>query len=340
MKYRVAINGYGRIGQSLLRSALGRDDLNFDIVAINELADVDTIAYLTQYDSTHGRFPESVNVLNSALIGIKDKQITVSSDKDIEDLNWGDLDVDIVFDCTGVSGNRAHIAKHIQSGAKRAIVSQPGDGSFDQTIVYGINHQKLSYSDKVISAASCTSNAVVPVLSALSDRLEISSGSLTTIHSAMNDQPVIDAYHHSNLRLTRSAMHNIVPVETGLAKGVERLLPELTGKLSATAIRVPTINVSAMEVGLYIAQPVSVEEINSILKDYADSDKYSIFKYTEQPLASCDFIQDIHSCIVDGSQTRVSGEHFVKILIWFDNEWAFANRMLDIASYWLSVSSD
>lgn len=338
MTFRVAINGYGRIGQSVLRSAYQRDDLSFDIVAINELAEIETIAYLTQYDTTHGRFKYPVVVKTPSSLGIADKSIQVSSCEDLDQLDWKTKAIDLVFDCTGKFSAFSDLTKHVNAGADRVLLSQPGDGSLDKTIIYGQNHRSLVVGDSVVSAASCTSNAVVPVLHCINERFGINSGSLMTIHSAMNDQPVIDAYHHSDLRRTRSAMHNIVPVDTELVKGIERIMPSLGGKLSATAMRVPTINVSAMEVCVYSQAPTTVDDVNRALQQLELDDTYQTVRYTETPLASCDFIQDSHSCIVDGSQTRVSGENFIKVLIWFDNEWAFANRMLDIANYWFSLS--
>jgi glyceraldehyde 3-phosphate dehydrogenase/D-erythrose 4-phosphate dehydrogenase len=341
MTCRVAINGYGRIGQSVLRAVYEQQHLrrNLDnplkIVAINELSDVDTIAYLTRYDTTHGRFPYDVLVHSPTTLKIQDDLIQVTRCNRVEDLPWESEGVDLVLECTGAFNHRVDADKHLRAGAKRVLLSQPGDDYVDKTIVYGLNHSSLSGDDKVVSNASCTTNAVIPILNILHKAFDIRLGSLTTIHSAMNDQPTIDAYHHHDLRRTRSAMHNIVPVDTQLARGVERILPELTGRLTATAMRVPTINVSAIELNLYVENSTDVEEINALLESAARNDKYGVLAFTKEPLASCDFIHDPHSSIIDGSQTQVSGSHLIKVLTWFDNEWAYANRMLDVSRFWL-----
>lgn len=343
MTYRIAINGYGRIGQAVLRASYGRsfsssleEQASIQIVAINELADIDTVAYLTRYDSTFGRFPSSLHVADKHRLIVGDDVIQVSQQSDIESLSWSDLEIDLVMECTGRFGDYSSVSKHLDSGAKKVLLSQPGDEAFNKTIVYGSNHTDLSAADYVASCASCTSNAVVPVLHVIHEHLNIIAGSLTTIHSAMNDQPTIDAYHHQDLRRTRSSMNNVVPVNTGLAKGVERLMPQLAGKLTATAMRVPTINVSAIELSLYVEKTIDGEGVNSLLCRAASSDNFGVLHYTEEPLASSDFIGDPHSSIVDGSQTCVSGGRLIKVLIWFDNEWAYASRMLDVARYWLS----
>lgn len=343
MTYRIAVNGYGRIGQAVLRASHERasvrqpnEEALIEIVAINELADIDTIAYLTRYDSTFGRFPAHVNVIDKVHLEVGGHNIAVTHYDEIRNLPWEEIGVDLVMECTGQFGSYHSVLEHLHSGAGKVLLSQPGDEAFDKTIVYGINHITLGSADKIASCASCTSNAVVPILAVLDKHLGIVAGSLTTIHSAMNDQPTIDAYHHQDLRRTRSSMNNVVPVDTGLAKGVERLLPGMKGKLTATAMRVPTINVSAIELVLSVEQVCDASAVNALLEQAAESDAFGIMHYTEEPLASSDFVGDSHSSIVDGSQTRVSGKRLVKILVWFDNEWAYANRMLDVASYWLS----
>lgn len=336
MKWRIAINGYGRIGQSILR-ALYQSPLRngLEIVAINELADIETIAYLTKYDSTHGRFPLPVAVESDNVLMVDGDRISVSNHENIADLPWAEHAIDVVFECTGEFSEREDGQGHIDAGAKRVIFSQPAEANVDQTIVFGVNEGLLSDKDVIISNASCTTNAVVPVLKVLNDTFGISCGSMTTIHSAMNDQPIIDAYHHKDLRRTRSAMCNMVPVETELAKGVERILPELGGVLTAVAMRIPTVNVSAIDLTVQVKTSVSAEQVNAVL---AQASEYSeIMAYTEAPLASSDFIQDPASCTIDGSQTRVSGTALIKVLIWFDNEWGFANRMLDVANHWQRV---
>ena len=340
MTLRVAINGYGRIGQSVLRAFYERkrsedESCSFKIVAINELSDIETIAYLTRYDTTHGRFPLQVSVNKNNSLTIDGDQILITRHETIEDLPWKALDIDLVLECTGAFSTRELASGHLDSGAKRVLLSQPGDESVDRTIVYGINHDEISVSDRVISNASCTTNAIIPVINILNQAYDIQLGSLTTIHSAMNDQPTIDAYHHHDLRRTRSAMQNVVPVDTELARGIERFLPEMKNKLMATALRVPIINVSAIEMNVMVKQITDAQAVNLLLSEKARQDTFNMLSYTDQPLASSDFIHEIHSSVIDGSQTRVIGGQMIKILTWFDNEWAYANRMLDVARYWL-----
>lgn len=341
MTYRVAINGYGRIGQSVLRAyyesrVLSDMTYPFKIVAINELSDIETIAYLTRYDTTHGRFPLNVEVHGTNTLLIDDDEILVTRHDEISSLPWSDLNIDLVLECTGFFSSRVLAEKHITSGAQRVLLSQPGDDNVDQTIVFGFNHQQIQGSETVISNASCTTNAILPLISILNDEFEIQLGSLTTIHSAMNDQPTIDAYHHHDLRRTRSAMQNVVPVETELAKGIERFLPKMKDKLTATALRVPIINVSAIELNVVVSKETTSDSVNALLKQKAKLDNFKMLSYTDQPLASSDFIHELHSSVVDGSQTRVVGGKLIKLLTWFDNEWAYANRMLDVAAYWLN----
>jgi D-erythrose 4-phosphate dehydrogenase len=342
MKYRIAINGYGRIGQSLLRAVYERraakegSDESIEIVAINELSDIDTIAYLTRYDTTHGRFPLPVSVESDREINISSDTISVSRCTDAAELPWLEQGIDLVMECTGAYNTYEDLFRHVEAGAAKVLVSQPGASDFDRTVVYGVNHDSVISSDQIVSSASCTSNAAVPLLDALHRHFDIQAGTLTTIHSAMNDQPTIDAYHHHDLRRTRSSMNNVVPVDTGLAKGVERILPALKGKLTATAMRVPTVNVSAIELCVYVACNTDIAQVNKVLREQADNDQYGVLHYTEEPLASSDFIHQAYSSVVDGSQTRVSGGKLIKILTWFDNEWGYANRMLDLANHWLS----
>jgi len=301
-------------------------------VAINELSDIDTIAYLTRYDSTHGRLNRPVAVEGGELC-VDGDRIAVLNHADPAGLPWGDLGVDLVMECTGAFSDRATAEKHLQAGAERVLFSQPAEADVDRTIVYGVNEHTLTGSDRIVSSASCTTNCVVPVIQVLHRQFGIRNGTTTTIHAAMNDQPVIDAYHHQDLRRTRSALHNIVPVETGLARGIERLLPELAGRFTSVALRVPTINVSAIDLVVNLDRAVDLATVNRVLQQAADG--RGIIGYTDEPLASSDFNHDAHSVIVDGSHTRVSGDRTVKVLCWFDNEWGFANRMLDVAAHWL-----
>lgn len=334
---RVAINGYGRIGRSVLRAlqeSPHRDRLQ--IVAINELADAGTVLHLTRYDSTHGRFPGEL-VGNKASLTVAGQDITLLRHEAIDQLPWGDLGVDLVLECTGAFTDRATAELHLAQGAGRVLFSQPAESDVDATIVYGINQDTLQAGHTVVSAGSCTTNGIVPVIRALADTVGIESGTITTIHSAMNDQPVLDAYHHTDLRKTRAASHSIIPIDTGLARGVERVMPEMRGKFSAQALRVPTLNVSAMDLTVQTLEGTSEATINRVLHDAAQSRFSGVLGYTEEPLASCDFNHDLRSSIVDASQTRVSGKRLVKVLTWFDNEWAYANRMLDVANHWTTL---
>jgi glyceraldehyde-3-phosphate dehydrogenase type I len=252
----------------------------------------------------------------------------------IGDLPWSDLGIDIVLECSGAFSDRATAEQHLRQGAGRVLFSQPGEADVDATVVYGINHQTLRAEHRIVSAASCTTNAIVPVIRVLHQAVGIDSGTITTIHSAMNDQPVLDAYHHTDLRKTRAASQSIIPVDTGLARGVERVLPEMAGRFTAQALRVPTLNVSALDLTVLTCSDTDMGAINRALHDAAQSGCKGVLGYTEEPLASCDFNHDARSSIVDASQTRVSGRRLVKVLTWFDNEWAYANRMLDVAGYW------
>jgi D-erythrose 4-phosphate dehydrogenase len=334
---RVAINGYGRIGRCVLRALYeSAHQARIKIVAINELADARTVMHLTKYDSTHGRFPGEVGG-NDQYLTIAGDDITLLRQPDISQLPWAALDVDMVLECTGSFTDRATAQQHIASGARYVLFSQPAQPDVDATVVYGVNHESLSGSDRIVSNASCTTNGIVPVIRALHDHIGIESGTITTIHSAMNDQPVADAYHHTDLRKTRAASQSIIPVDTELARGIERILPDLEGKFTAQALRVPTLNVSAMDLTVQVARDVTVAQVNAILATAAARDFCSVLGYTEEPLASCDFNHDPRSSIVDASQTRVSGKRLVKVLTWFDNEWGYANRMLDVAGYWSSL---
>ena len=332
----VAINGYGRIGRSVLRALYESDARSaIQVVAINELADCKTICHLTRYDSTHGRFPGTVDISDDQL-SINGDPIAILHSEHIHQLPWGELDIDVVLECSGAFSDRATAQQHIDAGAKRVLFSQPAESDVDATIVYGINHQLLNGSETIVSTASCTTNCVVPVIKVLNDRFGVEGGVITTIHSAMNDQPVIDAYHHTDLRKTRAAMQSIIPVDTGLALGIDRLLPELTGRFQAQAMRVPTINVSAIDLSVMLNTEIDTAAVNAALAEAARIDLGGVLGYTEEPLASCDFNHDSRSGIVDASQTRVSQQKLVKVLIWFDNEWGYANRMLDTLLYWCS----
>lgn len=331
---RLAINGYGRIGRSVVRALYESDHhQHMQVVAINEPADLATIAHLTKYDSTHGRFPGSVSLIDDG-IQVNGDRIVVSHVENIAELDWLAPAVDVVLECSGLYQQSQQLEQHIKRGAKKVLLSQPGAMPI-RPIVWGINQCSLSSGESIISAASCTSNCITPVINVLHNAFSVQHGVITTIHSAMNDQPVIDAYHHTDLRKTRAAGQSIIPVDTCLDAGIGRVIPALEGRFSARALRVPTLNVSAMELSVTLAQPVTVESINRVLRNAAESDLMGVLGYTEEPLASCDFNHDPHSGIVDAGQTRVSS-NLVNVLVWFDNEWAYANRMLDVVQAWLS----
>ena len=335
MAFRLAINGYGRIGQCVLRALYEngyRSEL--EIVAINELSDLDTLAYLTRYDTTHGRFPAKVSHEDRHLIVAGDR-IRVFHEKDPRNVDWRSMNIDLLLECSGSFNERDIAELHLESGARKLLFSQPAQSDVDATIVYGINEETLHSDHQIVSSASCTTNCIVPVIKTLNDALGIEYGSITTIHSAMNDQPVIDAYHKSDLRLTRSALHSIIPVDTGLSKGIDRLLPGLEGKFKANSVRVPTINVSCMDLCVHIKQETTEEEVNRILEQATHGRLEGIFGFSNEPHASVDFNHDARSCVVDGTQTKVTSGKLIKLLCWFDNEWGFSNRMLDVASYWL-----
>jgi len=333
MTVRVAINGFGRIGRCALRSLYeSQSQQELHVVVINELADCKTIAHLFKYDTTHGRFPAEVKASNDVL-SIGEQRIRLLHQADIQQLPWAELGIDIVLECTGVITDRANAEQHLYQGAKKVLLSHPGlsQEDVDATVVYGYNHQQLKGSEKIISNASCSTNCIIPVIVALDDAFGVSEGVITTIHSAMNDQPVIDAYHHTDLRKTRSALQSIIPIDTGLAQGIDRLLPALSGRFEAQAMRVPTINVSAIDMSLTVNQGVDAAQINTCLKIAAAEKFNDVLGYSDEMLASCDFNHDPRSGIVDAGQTRVAGKRLVKVLIWFDNEWGFSNRMIDVA---------
>ncbi|MFU2486856.1 type I glyceraldehyde-3-phosphate dehydrogenase [Thauera sp. WH-1] len=336
--FRIAINGYGRIGRCYLR-ALHEAGLSeqFRVVAINEPADLASIAYLTRFDSTHGRFPGTVDSTEDTLL-VEGRSILVTHAHRPETVDWGALELDLVVECSGQYGSRAELQRFLDAGCPRLLLSHPGNGAedVDATIVYGINHHELRGSEGLVSNASCTTNAVVPVLDLLQREIGIEQVLLTTLHSAMNDQPLIDGYHHTDLRRTRSAMQSIIPVSTGLARGVERLLPVLAGRVQAKAIRVPTHNVSAIDMVLTLARDVTAGDINHLLRSAARGCYARLIAYSDEAHASIDFNHDPHSAIVDGGQTRAIGPRMVNLMIWFDNEWGFASRMADVTRHWLT----
>jgi len=338
MKIRAAINGYGRIGRCILRALHEKSYCRkIQVVAINERAPLESIVHLTKYDTTHGRFPKPITYDTDSIV-VDGNPIRILSKKNIEELPWADLDVDVVMECTGCYTRRKDAEKHLRAGAKKVILSHPAEGDVDATIVYGINDDLLKSGDQIISNASCTTNSVIPVLKIIDDNLAIENGLITTIHSMMNDQPVIDAYHHEDLRRTRCAAQSVIPVKTELSKGIGRILPRLKGRFETIALRVPVVNVSAMDISVWVRQETDVQTVNTMLREKAENGYSAIMGYTEEPLASCDFNHDDRSSIIDGSQTRVAEKRAVKLLAWFDNEWAYANRMLDTTLALMQVS--
>jgi glyceraldehyde 3-phosphate dehydrogenase len=325
---RVAINGYGRIGRSILRALYesGKRD-RIQIVAINELARPEAMLHLTQYDTTHGRF-QSPTSLDDNVMTVGDDHITLLHEADAAKLPWAEMGIDIVYEATGTLIDRQACEAHLKAGAKQVLISHPSSSDVDATIVYGVNHQDLRSDHTVVSNASCTTNCLVPIIQVLDRAFSVKSGAITTIHSAMNDQQVIDAYH-DDLRRTRAAGQSIIPVDTKLARGIERILPEMKDKFEAISVRVPTINVTAIDLSVTLDKRVDIDTVNRVLSQAANGSYQGVVGYTNAPLVSCDFNHDPRSSIVDGTQTRVSAGHLVKLLLWCDNEWGFANRMLD-----------
>ncbi len=328
MTLRIAINGFGRIGRNVVRALYesGRR-AEIAVVAINELADDAGIAHLLKYDTSHGRFSQRVHHEGGQLF-VGHDAIRLLHEPTIEALPWRELAVDVVLDCTGVYGSRDDGEAHLQAGAKKVLFSHPGGNDLDATVVFGVNEDDLRPDDRLVSNASCTTNCIIPVIKLLDDAFGIESGTVTTIHSAMHDQQVIDAYH-PDLRRTRAASQSIIPVDTKLAAGITRFFPKFNDKFEAIAVRVPTINVTAIDLSVTVNSPVNAYQVNHLLQKASQEAFHGIVDYTELPLVSTDFNHDPHSAIVDGTQTRVSGAHLIKTLVWCDNEWGFANRMLD-----------
>jgi len=333
---RIAINGFGRIGRNIVRALYetGRN-ADFQIVAINELAEPQGIAHLLKYDTSHGRFAFAVELQQDKLIVAGD-EIQLLHQEQINNLPWKQMDIDLVLECTGVHNDRAAGQAHLDQGAKKVLFSQPCGPDVDATVIFGINDHELKVDDLIVSNGSCTTNCIVPVIQTLDNAFSVLSGTITTIHSSMHDQQVIDAYH-PDLRRTRAASQSIIPVDTKLAIGIERILPKFAGKFEAIAVRVPTINVTAMDLSVTLEKQVCIADVNQAIKQARTGRLAGILGYTEEPLVSVDFNHDPHSCIVDGNQTRVSHKQLVKMLVWCDNEWGFANRMIDTAQAMFSA---
>jgi len=333
---RLAINGYGRIGRCVLRALHeAPDKWDLQVVAINEpAADVATMAYLSQFDSTHGVFPGAVEAEEGEL-RVNGQRIQVFHASRPEEIDWASLGIDLLLECSGHFSSRQQLQRFLDAGCERVLVSNPGKSAqdVDCTVVFGINDEGLTGHERLVSNASCTTNAIVPVLAELDRAFGVDGAFLTTLHSVMNDQPMIDGYHHADLRRTRSAMQSIIPVATGLAQGVERLLPGMAGKVQAKAIRVPILNVSAIDMMVRLRSDVSRDQINALMRDAARRHP-GLISCSDHPHASVDFNHDPHSAIIDASQTRCGGDGFANLFVWFDNEWGFANRMLDVACMW------
>jgi glyceraldehyde 3-phosphate dehydrogenase len=329
MTIRVAINGYGRIGRNVLRAHYeGGKKHDIQIVAINDLGNPETNAHLTQYDTAHGKFPGTVSVDGDSMV-VNGDRIRVLANRNPAELPWKDLGVDVVLECTGFFTSKEKAGAHLAGGAKKVIISAPGGKDVDATVVYGVNHGVLKASDTVISNASCTTNCLAPVAKVLHEALGIASGLMTTIHAYTNDQVLTDVYHE-DLRRARSATMSMIPTKTGAAAAVGLVLPDLNGKLDGFAMRVPTINVSVVDLSFVSKRATSVDEVNALLKAAAAGPLKGVLGYNTAPLVSIDFNHDPHSSIFDATQTRVSPDgHLVKILSWYDNEWGFSNRMLD-----------
>lgn len=330
MTTRVAINGYGRIGRNILRAHYEHGKQHdLEIVAINATGALETNAHLTRYDTVHGRFPGTVELDGDHLV-VNGDRIPMFSTRDPAELPWADLNVDVVLECTGAFTTKERASIHLQSGAKKVLISAPGGKDVDATIVYGVNHDILKASDTVVSNASCTTNCLAPLLKPLHDHIGVVNGLMTTIHAYTNDQVLTDV-HHKDLRRARSATQSMIPTKTGAASAVGLVMPDLNGKLDGYAIRVPTINVSLVDLSFVPKRDTSAEEVNDILRQASESGPLKgILGYNEEPLVSIDFNHTAESSIVDASLTRVSGS-LVKVSAWYDNEWGFSHRMLDAA---------
>ena len=332
MAIKVGINGYGRIGRNILRALYeSKRTGEIEIVAINDLGDAETNAHLTRYDTAHGRFPGEVRVDGDSMV-VNGNRVRVLAERDPAKLPWGELGVEFVLECTGLFTSKAKASAHLKGGAKKVVISAPGEKDVDATIVYGVNHGVLKSAQTVISNASCTTNCLAPVAKVLHEKVGIVAGVMTTIHSYTNDQVLTDVYH-KDLRRARSATMSQIPTKTGAASAVGLVLPELNGRLDGFAIRVPTINVSLVDLSFSAKRETSVEEVNRAMREAAQAMK-GIVAYNEAPLVSIDFNHDSHSAVFDATLTKVIGGTLVKACAWYDNEWGFSNRMLDTTVAW------
>ena len=333
MAVKVGINGYGRIGRNILRALYesGRNG-EIQIVGINDLGDANTNAHLTRYDTAHGRFPGEVVVDGDSMV-VNGDRIRVLKSRDPAALPWGELGAEVVLECTGLFTSKEKASAHLKGGAKKVVISAPGGKDVDATVVYGVNHDVLRSDMTVISNASCTTNCLAPMAKVLHENIGIVGGLMTTIHAYTNDQVLTDVYH-SDLRRARSATMSMIPTKTGAAAAVGLVLPALKGKFDGFAVRVPTINVSLVDLTFTAQRPTSVDEINGLLKAAAAGPLKGVLAYTDAPLVSIDYNHDAHSSTYDATMTKVTGGTLVKVCSWYDNEWGFSNRMLDTALAW------
>ena len=337
MPIKVGINGYGRIGRNILRAVYEANrQKDIQIVAINDLGDAQTNAHLTRYDTVHGKFNGEVKVDGDSMV-VNGDRIRVLAERDPAKLPWGQLGVDYVFECTGLFTSKAKAGLHIQGGAKKVVISAPGEKDVDATVVYGVNHNILKASHTVISNASCTTNCLAPLAKVLHEKIGIVSGVMNTIHSYTNDQVLTDVFH-KDLRRARSATQSMIPTKTGAAAAVGLVLPELNGKLDGFSVRVPTINVSLVDLSFVAKRATSIEEINAVMKEAANGAFKGVLAYSDGPLVSVDFNHDPHSSTYDATMTKVIDGTLVKVCSWYDNEWGFSNRMLDTTVAWSKAS--
>ena len=335
MTIRVAINGFGRIGRNILRAKYENSKYeDIQIVAINDLGDSNINAHLLVHDTVHGKFNTSVDVNADKIIINNSDEILVTSERNPEELPWSKLNVDVVYECTGIFVSKEKAGGHIKAGAKKVIISAPGK-EVDNTVVYGVNHETLTDKQEVISNASCTTNCLATVIKNIHNNLEITHGLMTTIHSYTNDQVLTDVYH-SDLRRARSATQSMIPTNTGAAAAVGLVMPDLNGKLDGFAIRVPTTNVSVVDLCFNTSKSTSVDELNNLVLQSSESDMKNIVGYNNLPLVSIDFNHSSYSSVFDESLTRASDDKLYKICAWYDNEWGFSNRMLDVTMHWVN----
>ena len=327
MAIKVGINGFGRIGRNVFRVITEREGI--DVVAVNDLADARTLSLLLKYDSVHGKFDGDIEAKEDAIV-VKGKEVKLTKEKDPAGLPWKELGVDIAIESTGIFTKKADCAKHLEAGAKKVILSAPSKDQLDATIVMGINENDLKSEHKIVSNASCTTNCLAPLAKVINDNLQIEKGLMTTIHAYTNDQNVADMMH-KDLRRARAAAINIIPTTTGAAKAIGEVIPELKGKLDGMAMRVPVANGSVTDLVVSVKKTTSAEEVNSVLKAAADNELKGILEYCEDPIVSSDIIGNEHSCVLDAMSTCVIDGNLIKVIGWYDNEWGYSNRMVDLA---------